>query len=273
MWKAVIFASLLVVSAFGALAPTSSIVCPSNGGQLELLAAGAPSGYSSFIPNVFVYTGNGQPLMTGTPLGPYIGNFANCVFVPNSTLSCSFTIYNDSALTLPIGTGSFSGSDFFVVSTGGVNFFGGDLLVTTDITSSPFPDASDASTVNFRSGTYTIHYEASQIYPAVGSSQAALLNTIQYTSSTSGFISLWGSNGWNGSSYSSSRTTGLDLRFSFSCPSVQPIIPPAECPCTSSADVYSLSSGCASAGATILRSSSSTCIGLDFVASSSTSSC
>lgn len=267
MWKSVVCASLLVVSAFAGILPTAPTVCPDNGGVLQLQNGGSASDYPEFIPNVFVYTGGGQ-LMSGVPLGPYIGNFASCIFVPNSTLSCSFTIYNDSALSLPIGTGTFSGSDFSVVLSGGVSYFGGDLTVTTNIPTSPFPNPSDATTINFRSGTFSIHYEASRLFPPTTDSRPALLNTIQYTSSTSGFISLWGSNGWDGTAYTS-PTTGLDLRFSFFCPSAVPI-PSPECPCTSASDVYSLSGSCASSGSTIRRTSDSTCIGLDFIASTST---
>jgi len=269
MFRTIVFASLFAC-ALAALAPPPPPVCPSNGGQLQLVAAPTPNGYEQFIPNVFVYTGNGQ-LMTGSPLGPYIGNFQNCFFVPNSTLSCKFTVYNDSALTLAIGTGTLLGTDFAVNASGGTLFFGGDLTVTTTIPSSPFPSGGP-STVNFRSGTFSIHYEASQLYPAPGSSQAALLNTIQYTAAETGFMSLWGSDGWTGSGYGSSAATGLDLRFQFFCPP-QAIIPP-ECPtCSTPSSLYTVSSACASAGSTILRNSPSTCIGLDFESSASTSQC
>jgi len=268
MLKVVVFA-VLVVSAFGGLQP-SNTVCPSNGGRLQLFPAAEPTSYPDFIPNVFVYTGNGQPLMSGVPQGPFIGNFQNCYFIPNSTLSCSFTVYNDSAQTRPIGTGSLLGTDFAIVQNGSTSYFGGDLTVTTSITNSPFPNPSDASTINFLSGTFLIHYTASDMYPPAGSNQAPLVNTIDYLSSDTGYITLWGSNGWTGTEFDpSTRTTGLDLRFQFLCPPVPPI---TTCSCDTVPEVYSVSTACTSRG-TILRSSTSTCIELGFTASASTAAC
>jgi len=266
MMKVILLAALSVTAVYAAIQPTNPTVCPTNGGRLQIQGAASPAAFPEFIPNVFTYTGNGQPLFSGVPLGPYLGGWTGCYFIPNATLSCSFTVYNDSALTLPIGTGTFSSSNMAIVQSGSTLYYGGDMQVVTTITS---PIAgSAANTVNFRSGSFNIHFQAQLQHPDATDARGALANTIQYVTGDSGFITMWGSNGWNGSAYdAATRTTGLDLRLQFFCPNNPPIIVPCES-CTDANSLFTISSSCIGSSP-ILRRSPSTCIQVAFSSSSS----
>jgi len=268
MFKAAFVAAALLLASVSAAIVPAPPVCPTNGGRL-LLSDANLGNTGQFEPNLFVYNGGGQDLMAGTPQGPWISlqQGLSCYFIPNTTLSCSFNIYSDSGRTSLIGTGQFSSNNFFtVVDSSGTVFFGGDLAVTTNIPVSPHP--TGASFVNFRSGTYQLHYEAARMFPT-DTSQPALLNTIAYSASDAGVITLWGGNGWNGTAFdASTRTTGLDLRFTFSCPNNPPII--VGCPpCADAGSNFVVPTACIAAEIPVRHHSSTTCVTLSFDASTS----
>jgi len=275
MLKAAFALSFLVASSFAAISVPG--VCPANGGRLLLTLAGVPSQIGDFLPNVFVYNGNGQPLMSGTPLGPYIklNEGLDCYFIPNSTLSCGFSLYTDILHTNLIGTGSFFSSSFSVVTVGGVNYFGGGMIVNTVIPTSPYPDVTDQSHINFRSGTFDLHYPPLRMFPE-DTTQAVLSNTIKYDNSTAGTFYLWGGNGWTGGAdfNPATRTTGFDLVAKFFCPSGEPLIPPENCPpCSTASSNFLFSSACPSAVTPVHHHSSSTCITLTMTQSSVATGC
>jgi len=267
---ALIVVSLFVASSYAALSPSVSPVCPTNAGRL-LLSDSNLGVTPGFIYNVFVYTGGGQPLMSGVPLGPYIGlqQGLNCYFIPNSTLSCPINIYSDAAHTNLIGTGQLSSNSLTTTTDSQGNvYIGGSVNVTTNI---PGGSLTDAAHINFVSNSFNLFYEPTRVFPT-DLSQPPLLNTIQYSSSDSGMITMWGGNGWNGTDYvSTTRTTGLDLRFSFSCPNIPPII--VTCPpCLDTASNFVIPTACTTDEIPVHHHSDTTCITFTFTQSSDISS-
>jgi len=211
-----------------------------------------------FIPNVIFY--NGNSLMSGTPVGPYYGlnEGPNCYFIPNTSLSCGITLYQDAARTQPIGSGTLSGIGSMFSSNG---FIGGDVQLSYTIT----PGAvtiSPSPFINFQSRTVTLHFKAEQTYPS-DHTQAAVANKAIYSSDLqSGALTLWGSNGWNGSAFVN-YDLGFDFRATLNCVTTPPIIVPCS-PAAGSA--FSVPYGCAQSSQPIRFHSSSTSIGLSFVA-------
>jgi hypothetical protein len=275
MHKVLAFALILSFASAAVIPPPAS-VCPRNSGRLLLSTAGVTN-IGTFIPNVFTYQGGGQPLMAGVPQGPWISirDGQSSYFIENSTLSAIFDIYS-SPSRLPselIGTGTLSSTNMAIVKSGSNNFFGGDITVTTNIPSSPFPDASDVSHINFRSRTTTFHYRAQQEMPADGSSPA-VANVIRFSSNVqnqeSGSMTMWGGNGWNGQTFAN-IDAGFDLSMTFSCPNNPPIIVPCTS-CNSASSNFVVPSSCISPARTLRYHSSETCITMSFTQSSDPSS-
>jgi hypothetical protein len=269
MMKVLVFALVLSLAS-AAVVPNPPAVCPQNQGHLLLSTAGiSPSG--GFLPNTFTYQGGGQPIMMGQPEGPWIAirDGQSSYFIENSTLSAVFDIYS-SPSRLPsqlIGTGTLSSTNMQVVPSSGVNFIGGDITVSTNIPSSPFPDASDVSHINFRSRTTTFHYRAQREHP-VDTALPVMANSISWSSRVqnqeAGMMTMWGGNGWNGQSYAS-IDAGFDLQMTFSCPNLPPVV--IGCPpCSSPASNFVVPSACI--GRTIRQHSNDNCITMSFVQSS-----
>jgi hypothetical protein len=250
------FLALMVAVASAAIDVS---VCPDNAGHLQLSDTGL-SATPGFTANVLFYNGGGQDLKSGSPRGPYFSFDNNCYFVPNSTLNCDLVIYRDEAHTQQIGTGNLFSDSLALGAaySSSIYYIGGSARLRTHIT-----DSSSAPTpsVNFRDLDTTIYFQPQRVHPASGT---PLVNTVAFSSSESGTLSLWGSNGWNGSEYDAdTRTTGIDFRGNFFCP---PVTPPIETcpPCSSASDNFRVASSAITNGESLTRSSSGSCITLAF---------
>jgi hypothetical protein len=257
MMKSMIFVASLMIAVASAAIDVS--VCPDNGGHLQLSDTGL-SATPGFTPNLLFYNGGGQDLKSGSPRGPYFSFADNCYFVPNSTLNCDLILYRDSAHTQQIGTGNLFSESLALGAaySSSIYFIGGSARLRTHITdtsSAPTPD------VNFHDLDTTIYFQPQDVHPTGGT---LVVNTVAFSSSESGILSLWGSNGWNGSEYDfETRTTGVDFRGNFFCPP-PPIVP---CPpCSNPADNFVVASSGITNGVPLTRSSSDTCITLSFTA-------
>jgi hypothetical protein len=207
-----------------------------------------------FVQNVLHY--NALNLMSGSPVGPYFSfnEGPNCYWIPNSTLSCGLTIYEDAARSNQIGTGSISGNNFAIVN----GYIGGDVTLSYTITGALL--GSYPSPNLFQSQTTTVHFKPERTSPT-DLNQPAIANLVKYAADLqSGTLTLWGSNGWNGSTFSG-HTTGVDLRASLVCVTN----PPIEVPCVPApGSSYSVPYGCAQSAQSIRFRSTSTSIGLSF---------
>jgi len=240
--------AVLAASVAGELTP--------QGCAQYLLSDSALGSTPGFLPNLLFY--NAGSLMSGSPQGPWFKfqQGLNCYFIPNTTLTCPITLYQDSARTQAIGSGSLStdATHQLFVQNG---FIGGDIVLSYTINSGAVTTNPSPAT-NYQSQTTVIHFEPHQTYPATG---AAVANLAQYSADRqSGVLTLWGSNGWNGSAFSG-QTTGLDFRATLSCPQTPPIIPPCS-PAPGSS--FTAPYGCVAANQPVRFHSSTTSIGLSF---------
>jgi len=256
MFKSVVLVLALAAAASAYIPPPATPLCAQY--LLSDQNLGATPG---FIPNVIFY--NANSLKSGTPLGPYIGLVPglNCVFTPNSSLSCGVIIYEDASHTQQIGSGTLSGAGTLSQSNG---FIGGTLTLAYTITAAL--TGSYSPPLNFQSQSVTLFFGASQMYPT-DLSQAAVANKAIYSADAqTGVLTLWGSNGWNGSAYSG-QTTGFDFRATLTC-APQGIIPP----CTASAgSSFTAPYGCVAANDVVRFHSSTSSISLAFSAGAASS--
>jgi hypothetical protein len=210
-----------------------------------------------------VYNGQGRDLKTGEPHGPWLSyrEGAGCFFTPNSTLRCEFDVYADAARSNLIGTGSIFTDEFSTAPSGFPNiaYLGGSLTVNTNIPNSPY-DTSDPQYVNFRSITNgRIFYPLARQHPP-NTSQPPESNVIHYESDGTALIKLWGSDGWNGSTWDpATRHTALDIFLRVTCPTIPPIEPTCP-PCTDNRGNFIASTGTTAAS----YHSPSNCVTLSF---------
>jgi hypothetical protein len=228
-----------------------------------------PSSVPGYIPNVIIYDANA--LMTGVPEGPYFTvRPSDCFWVPNGAFNCAIDLYLDSARTTLIGSGTLNSSSLSVQGISTVNGFhlvSGAVQLTTTITSTSF--TPPAQSYNFKSLSTSLYFPAQVMLPMTPSAGAPFANGVSYVGSSE-YLTLWGSNGWNGTAWDSSRTTGLDIRASLTCspPSGGHSTTPP-CP-TCTAGAITVPSACISSGATISQTVAGNCISLSFATSSST---
>jgi hypothetical protein len=247
---------VLAVLAASAMAEITPVPC-----QQYLLSSSNLGATPGFLPNILFY--NAGNLMGGNPQGPWfsLNSGLNCFWAPDAHLSCPITLYQDSARTQVIGSGSLStNSTYKLHQLNG--FVGGDLILSYNIvagsvTTNPSPNT------NYVSRETIIHMEAKQTYPDPSTLQPAVANkAILSADQQSGMLTLWGSNGWTGTQFSG-QTTGFDFRATLTChvPETPPVIEPCV-PAPGSA--FSVPYGCV--GQTIRFHSSTTSIGLSFTA-------
>jgi len=254
--------ALVAVSALGELTPPVVDNCPA-GYDLSGENLGATPG---FLPNLLFY--NAANLMGGDPQGPWFRlNPGACKWHPAAALkkdifNCQLTLYQNEARTQPIGTGRLytDATNFIEEKPNG--YIGGDLLLSTTIdpllVTIPLTHND-----NYVSRNTTIHFEPKQTWPDPATLLQAQANKAQFSlNKKDGVLTLWGSNGWNGQSFSG-QTTGLDFRANFHCPEEPPIVEP----CVSdTASTFTVAYGCVSANNVLRYHSATTSIGLSFTA-------
>jgi len=218
----VVLLMVLVTAAVtsAALTPTTGL-CPSNNGQFLLHFAGIGS-TPGYLADIIFFNREPNELEWGSPLGPYFtfqeGN--DCYFGANSSLHCGLNLYSDSALSNLIGTGRIDSDQLFTqIGSDGYTYVGGYMTLSTNITNSA--PGNNVTLINFRSqSNVQIYFRPTRLFPDVSTGQPPLVNTLQISQDgLGGFLTVWGSDGWNGTDYVPSvRHTGFDFRASLECP-------------------------------------------------------
>jgi len=250
--------------ASAALVPSQ---CPSNNGKflMHFAGVGAEPGY---LADIMFYNRAPNPLEYGSPLGPYFNlqEGSDCYFQPNSSMHCKLNLFSDSAMSDQIGTATLDSDELVVnVAADGYSYLGGYMTLSTTLTK---PRAgSAAEDVNYRSqSNVRLYFEPRRTWPAASTGKLPVTNRIDWENK---IITLWGSDGWNGTGYSDNiRHTGFDFRVSLTCPenpTPEPTQPPnpVPTPCLNCNNVYTASRSC---GRLIEYRSSGNCAALSFSA-------
>jgi hypothetical protein len=269
--KALAFLMAIGLAA-AAVAPTPP-PAPADCPRYQLFTSGdlmLPSSVPGLVPNVLIF--NTNDLMSGQPFGPYFSaRSSDCFWVPNGAFSCSLDLFLESFRTTLIGWGTLNSSSLTaqgVTTQPGFHLVGGSMQLTTHITNPSF--VAPTPSINFHDLSTTIVFPAQILMPAQPSNAAPVSNGISFIGSTQ-FLTLWGSNGWNGTTWDSSRTTGADFRASMVCSPPTTTRPPSACPaCPEGQRV--VPKGCIDAHASIAQTVAGNCISLSFSQSASTAS-
>jgi hypothetical protein len=211
--------------------------------------------------------------MSGQPQGPWFSVIEgpDSYFIPNSTLAAKLNVYGDSSRTQLIGTGTMASNNMFVSRQGGVDYFGGDIQVSITIPSSPFP-GNDPTRINFRSGSFSIHFRAQREFPQ-DTNLPSIANVLKYSSmlqnQEAGSMTMWGADGFDGAQFSNA-VRGMDIMFNFQCPNIPPIV--IECPdCSNPASNFVVPSACIALNQRVHHHSNDKCITMSWTSSPSTS--
>jgi len=261
-----IFAVLIAVAS-AALSPTTYTECPM---YLLHTSGNLASPLPNYVPNVIIYNTGAGNLMTGTPQGPYFsameGN--NCYWIPNGPLNCGLNLWADAAHTIFLGTGMINSTLLIANDTTtapGFHYVGGSVRLTTQITNLAY--ISPTPSTNFHDLNLELFFPAMQLMSAGGNPFANGVSTVGGVE----YLTLWGSNGWNGTTWdASSRTTGFDIRVSLECTSGNTghNVPCPTCP----GGVVVVPSACNANHLPISQSVPGNCMVMTWSSSSSTSS-
>jgi len=194
----------------------------------------------------------------------------DCFWVPNGAFNCAADLFLESSRSTHIGWATFNSSSFTVqgiTTSPGFHLAGGAVQLTTHITNTNF--VAPQPSVNFQSQSTSVQFPLQVLLPMAPSNEAPVANGITFVGQTQ-FLTLWGSNGWNGSTWGSSRTTGVDFRASMICNPPGTVRPPSNCPsCPEGQRV--VPGACIAASSPISQTVPGTCISLSFSPSTDTS--
>jgi len=228
---------------------------------------------SGLLENVMIYNPGAGNLMTGqpgAPTGPYFQLIegSNCFWIPSGQFSCDTRLYADQAHSKFLGFGRLRSSNLLASSNTqlpGFHFVGGDVTLSTNFSDvPPGYSSSDARFTNFRAQTTTLHFTATQMFPDVSTGQPPVANGVENSTSTR-YMTLWGSNGWDGTTWpDAARTTGFDIRSVLTCTNMAPPVPTPPSPCPDCTTLVTVPEACNTQGRTIEHTRASNCMILNF---------